>query len=101
MEMSQTLDDKSSAGTGREKVKSTSLRKHILIHKDTMKHANITVRSRAAFGAPAWPNSGGLLVLADPSCGLTELEAFTIQGCGYTKLSYGRPQNAPFWWGFT
>lgn len=47
------------------------------------------ITGRTVFGAPACPNQdntgthGGLLVLADPACGITEFEAFTIQGCGY------------------
>lgn len=45
----------------------------------------VNIRGRT----PAWPNPdnngtrGGLLVLADLSRGLTEVEAFTAQGCGY------------------
>ena len=48
-----------------------------------------TIRGRTAFGAPAMPNEGntgthaGILVVGDPSSGLTPLESFTIQGCGY------------------
>ena len=62
-------------------------------HLDPQRHCEIcqyfTIRGRTAFGTPAWPNSdnagthGGLLVLADPSSCLTDLEAYTIQGCGY------------------
>ena len=62
-------------------------------HLDPQKHQQtcqyFTIRGRTAFGAPAMPNEddtgthGGLLVLGDPSSGLTPLDAFTIQGCGY------------------
>ena len=34
---------------------------------------------------------GGLLVLADPSCGLTPLQDFTIQGCGYQAFLWQAP----------
>ena len=46
-------------------------------------------RGRTAFGTPAMANDtntgshGGILVLADPSCGLTPLESYTNQGCGF------------------
>lgn len=46
-------------------------------------------QGRTAFGTAACPNDdntgthGGILVLADPSCGLTPLEAHTTQGCGF------------------
>ena len=68
---------------------------HILVepHLDPQKHQQtcqyFTVRGRTAFGTPAQPNAdntgthGGILILGDPSCGLTPLEAFTLQGCGY------------------
>ena len=53
-------------------------------HLDPQRHCEIcqyfTIRRRTAFGTPA---HGGLLVLADPSSCLTDLEAYTIQQCGY------------------
>ena len=62
-------------------------------HLDPQKRAQIcqyfTIRGRTAFGVPAWPNAdnagthGGILVLGDPSCGLTPVEAFSLQGCGF------------------
>ena len=48
-----------------------------------------TIRGRTAFGTPAQPNEdntgthGGILVPGDQSCGLTPLESFTLQGCGF------------------
>ena len=65
-------------------------------HLDPQRHGEIcqyfTIRGRTAFGTPAATNCdnngthGGLLVLADPSSCLTELEAFTLQGCGYQSF---------------
>ena len=68
---------------------------HIFVetHLDPQRHGEMcqyfTIRGRTAFGTPASPNSdntgthGGILVLADPSCCLTDLDSFTMHGCGY------------------
>ena len=62
-------------------------------HLDPQQHQQtcqyFTIRGRTAFGTPAVTNEsntgthGGILVLGDPSCGLTPLESFTNQGCGF------------------
>ena len=61
-------------------------------HLDPQKHWEtcqyLTVRGRIAFGTPAEPNKdntgthGGLLVVADLASGVTQFEAYTIQGRG-------------------
>ena len=68
---------------------------HIFVetHLDPQKHLQtcqyFTIRGRTAFGVPAQPNEdnsgthGGILVLADQACGLTPLESYTCNGCGY------------------
>ena len=62
-------------------------------HLDPQQHQQtcqyFSIRGRTAFGTPAQANEsntgthGGILVLADPSCGLTPLESYTNQGCGF------------------
>ena len=79
-------------------------------HLDPQKHYEIcqyfSIRGRTAFGTPAAPNQGntgthgGLLVLADPACGLTQFEDFTIQGCGYQSFLWQATettQTLPSW----
>ena len=68
---------------------------HIFVetHLDPQKHLQtcqyFTIRGRTAFGVPAHPNEdnsgshGGILFLGDQACGLTPLESYTSQGCGY------------------
>ena len=68
---------------------------YILIetHLDRQKHHSMCqyfeVRGRHAFGYPAHSNAtndgnhGGILVIYDAAHGLTQLEAFEIEGCGY------------------
>ena len=68
---------------------------HIFVetHLDPQRHEQTcqyyTIRGRTAFGVPASPNDdnsgthGGFLVLGDPTCGLTPIEDFSLQGCGY------------------
>ena len=61
-------------------------------HLDQQQHQQtcqyFTIRGRTAFGTPALANDtntgshGGILVLADPSCGLTPLESYANQGGG-------------------
>ena len=62
-------------------------------HLDPQQHQQtcqyFSIRGRTAFGTPAQANEsnagshGGILVLGDPSCGLTPLESYTNQGCGF------------------
>ena len=62
-------------------------------HLDPQRHHELrqyfTIRGRTIFGTPACPNQdnsgthGGLLVLADPACAITDFGNFTVQGCGY------------------
>ena len=65
-------------------------------HLDPQKHyetcQSLTVRGRTAFGTPAEPNQdktgthGGLLAIADPATGITQFEAYTVQGCGFQSF---------------
>ena len=65
-------------------------------HLDPQKHWEtcqyLTVRGRLAFGTPADLNKentgthGGLLVVADAACGVTQFEAYTIHGCGFQSF---------------
>ena len=62
-------------------------------HLDQQKHHSMCqyfeVRGRHAFGYPAHANSnndgthGGILIIHDTAHGLTKLEHFEIDGCGY------------------
>ena len=62
-------------------------------HLDPQQHQQtcqyFTIRGRTAFGTPALANDsktgshGGILVLGDVSCGLTPLESYSNQGCGF------------------
>ena len=62
-------------------------------HLDRQKHQTMCqyfeVRGRHAFGYPAHANSnndgthGGIIAIYDTAHGLTQLEAFDIEGCGY------------------
>ena len=62
-------------------------------HLDRQKHQSMCqyfeVRGRHAFGYPAHSNTtndgthGGILVIHDTAHGLTQLEAFEVDGCGY------------------
>ena len=36
---------------------------------------------------------GGLLVIADPACGITEFDSFTLQGCGYQAFLWQATDN--------
>ena len=65
-------------------------------HLDPQKHWEIcqyfSIRGRTVFGTPAEPNQertgthGGILVVADPACGLTQFQSYTHKGCGYQSF---------------
>ena len=56
-------------------------------HLDQQKHYTMRqyfeVRGRHAFGYPAQSNSSGILIIHDTAHGITKLEHFEIEGCGY------------------
>ena len=65
-------------------------------HLDPQKHWELSqyfsIRGRTVFGTPAEPNQeqtgthGGIMVIADPACGLTPFQSYTNKGCGYQSF---------------
>ena len=75
--MSPTLADKSSTGTGPEPVETH------WTHKNMSKPANTTPSEAEQHLESRLGPTKGIIVLGDPSCGLTPIEAFALQGCGF------------------
>ena len=65
-------------------------------HLDPQKHFELcqyfSIRGRTVFGTPAEPNQdqtgthGGILVMADPACVLTQFQSYTNKGCGFQSF---------------